>query len=44
MQSRPNLNMHSCHFSGCFSHQEASGDRYCYGSDQAAVFKLSRQM
>lgn len=44
MRSRPNLNMHSCRFSGCFSYQEASRDSYCYGSGQAALFKLSGQI
>lgn len=44
MPSRPNLNVHSCYFSGCFIYQEASRDKYCCSSDQAAVFKLSRQI
>lgn len=44
MQSRPNLNMHSCHFSGCFSYPEASRGSYCYGTHQAAGQTLCRQM
>lgn len=44
MQSRPNMNARSCYFSGCFSSQEAFMKSYCYHSNQAAGFKLSKQM
>lgn len=42
MQSRPNVNMHSCHLSGIWCQAASRDTNFC--SDQTAVFLLSKQM